>query len=573
MNIKALLLGTAACAVMAASAFAQSDAAATNAPKRHHHHMAVSTGSDRLDLLEKRVEQQAAEIDALKAQLGSGAPSQVSAAQFEALQNQVYETEAAVKVRNEPKDKKLHFHGVTVTFGGFAAAESVWRSNNEESDIGSSFSKIPFGGPGGGGNGNAAAIGHTGELRFSARQSRVSGLVEGDVDPSTHLAFYGEFDFLGAAASANSNESNSYTPRIRNLYGTVDLSDIGLHFLFGQSWSLATLNGSGISERTELSPPTIDAQYVPGFVWTRQPQLRVVENIDDQIWLGLSLENPQTTIAGTAPSGYTGLVTNNGNSFSAAGANGTADAEFNPGIQLSLNHVPDVIAKIAVEPGFFDGNVHLEVFGIYRDFYDRFGQMGALSTVANHDTTGGGGGIAGLIKVIPGFLDFQADAMIGSGIGRYGSGQLSDVTYNANGTLQPINEDMEMVGLTLHATHDWDIYAFGGHEHEDKTYFSGMINGTMQSIGYGNPSSNNTGCYNYNRTASCTGNLQDVNQLTVGTWDTVYGGDFGKLRVGLQYSYTENKAMTGIDTYIPAGLGAPHTHDNMVFTSFRYYPF
>ena len=303
MKLRAILMGAAGCALLTSPAFAQSTAAPAGSPppppmhKHHHHEAMAATGSDRLDLLEKRVEEQAEEIHDLKAQLNGGAATSsapVTSAQFEALQNQVYETTAAVKQASTPHDKKLHMKGVTVTFGGFAAAESVYRTHNEESDIGSSYSKIPFPGPNvsGGGNGNATSIGHMGEFRMSARQSRVSGLVEANPDANTYLSFYGEFDFLGAAASANSNESNSYTPRVRNLYGTIDWTDIGLEFLYGQSWSLATLDGKGISERTELAPPTIDAQYVPGFDWTRQPQLRLVKNFDDQVWLGVSVENP-----------------------------------------------------------------------------------------------------------------------------------------------------------------------------------------------------------------------------------------------------------------------------------------
>ncbi len=101
MNIRTIMLGTAACAMMAGTAFAQDQsvqtvgsAGATPAPK-HHHHTAPSTGSDRLELLERQVEQQQQEIQDLKAQMGGG--GQVSSAQFEALQNQVYETQATVK--------------------------------------------------------------------------------------------------------------------------------------------------------------------------------------------------------------------------------------------------------------------------------------------------------------------------------------------------------------------------------------------------------------------------------------------------------------------------------------------
>jgi hypothetical protein len=609
MSLKAFLMGAAACAVMSSAAYAQSTAPAGSPPSppppKHHHHMvaSASTGSDRLDLLEKRVEQQAAEIDALKAQVANGG-GQVSQPQFEQLQNQVYETQAAVKA-TAPHDKKLHFKGLTFTLGGFLAAETVWRSNSLESDIGSpGFAKIPFAGPGAGnvtavggtaastGVGNAVNIGHTSEFRFSARQSRVSGLAEADVSPTTHLSGYGEFDFLGAAASANSNESNSYTPRVRNLYGAVDWSDIGLHFLFGQSWSLATLDAHGMSERSELAPPTIEAQYVPGFVWTRQPQLRLTQELGDNFWLGVSVENPQTTLGGTLPTDCsvkagattqactadgTVVVSNTGNSFSGAGLNGTADAEFNPGIQLSLNHVPDVIGKVAWEP--FGGIVHIEGVGILRDFYDRTESIlpagvpctstyancyGAVqvSTASNQDKTAGGGGVAGLIKLWPGLFDLQFDSLFGSGIGRYGSAQLPDATYAADGSLKPLKEDMEMIGLTMHATPDLDFYVFGGREHDDSAWFK--YNGT--NGGYGNPNFTNTGCYSFNSTASCTGNVQTVEQITAGMWDKAYNGDYGSFRFGLQYSYTYDKAFTGVG-------GAPHTSDQMIFTSFRYYPF
>jgi hypothetical protein len=594
----AILCGAAVCTLFTGTAFAQEAAQSSDASKgRHRLHEAVITSSERLDLLERQVEQQAQqvkqqaeEIEALKAQLnqGSSGSSEVSPAQFEALQNQVYETQAAVKaasVSKEPKDKKIHVKGLTITLNGFAAAETVWRSANEESDIGSSYSKIPFPGPGpatsGNVNGNAVNIGHTGEFRMSARQSRISGLVEGDADPDTHLAFYGEFDFLGAAASANSNESNSYTPRIRALYGTVDWSDLGIKFLYGQNWSLVTLDGHGISERSELPPPSIDAQYVPGFDWTRQPQLRLVKNFGDELWVGVSVENPQTTVGGTAPSGLYDLSYNNGTGFTTGGSytttpNGTADAEFNPGISLSLNHVPDLVGKVAWEPAMFDGDVHLEVFGLYRDFYDRYGNASApmpASTVANHDVSGGGGGFGALVKIVPGLLDLQADGMFGSGIGRYGSGQLPDATFDANGNLKPISEDMEMAGLTLHATHALDIYVFGGREHEDAGYFQSPNAG-----GIGNPTVNDTGCQNFNlTTGSCAAgsNLQDVEQITVGAWDSAYDGEFGKFKIGLQYSYTYLKAFPGVinSAVSPSTLGSPHTNDNMVFTSFRYYPF
>ncbi len=102
MNLKTILMGAAACALLTGPAFAQASTAPAGTPpppmhKHHHHDAAMTTGSDRLDLLEKRVEEQAEEIHELKSQLngGAAAPSQVTSSQFEALQNQVYEQAAA----------------------------------------------------------------------------------------------------------------------------------------------------------------------------------------------------------------------------------------------------------------------------------------------------------------------------------------------------------------------------------------------------------------------------------------------------------------------------------------------
>src|SRR6201996_7764218 len=181
----------------------------------------------------------------------------------------------------------------SVTLGGFLAMETLFRTRNEGADIGSTFSGIPF---------PATPTGHTSELRFSARQSRLSILAQGNVDSDTHLAFYGEFDFMAGPGSANSNESNSYSPRIRNVYGTVDWDAEGIELLAGQNWSLLTLNSKGITPRNEVPPATIDAQYSVGFNWARQPQLRITKNWNHEFWMAVSVENPQTTFAANAAS-------------------------------------------------------------------------------------------------------------------------------------------------------------------------------------------------------------------------------------------------------------------------------
>src|SRR5208337_1433745 len=145
----------------------------------------------------------------------------------------------------------------------------------------------------------------------------MSLLVEADIDrptlitkgppakANTHIAGYIELDFLGAAQTANSNQSNSYTPRIRQVLTNVDWNDLGVHMLAGQSWSLTTMYSQGIKWDTYNLPPTIDAQYVPGFVWKRQPGIRLTKDLPYDFTLGFAAESPATTYTtGGAVAGF-----------------------------------------------------------------------------------------------------------------------------------------------------------------------------------------------------------------------------------------------------------------------------
>ncbi|HKD47062.1 MAG TPA: hypothetical protein VKB67_05210 [Rhizomicrobium sp.] len=448
----------------------------------------------------------------------------------------------------------------TVTLGGFLAMETLYRSRNEGSDIGSTFSGIPF---------PSTSTAHTSELRFSARQSRLSLLVQGNADSDTHLAFYGEFDFMAGPGSANSNESNSYSPRIRNVYGTVDWDAEGVEFLAGQNWSLLTLNSHGITPRNEVPPATIDAQYSVGFAWARQPQLRIVKNWDHQIWLALSVENPQTTFAGGpgGPAAIPGITVVN---------TITGASEFDKAVNtLSLNHVPDVIGKAAWEPMIGDSQpLHMELFGIYRSFYSRVlvaspNLLGLPAGNGNINVSGGGFGGSIAYSVLPKVLDLQISAMHGSGIGRYGSGQLPDVTFKANGELAPIQETMVLFGATWHTTPLLDLYTYLGQESEQPKYFNitntfVVPNATIHG-GLGNPAVVTTGCAIEG--GACSVNLQKESQVNGGFWWRIYQGRFGSFRFGAQYSYTKLKSFAGV-----GGVHAP-TDDSMFFTSIRYYPF
>ncbi len=433
-------------------------------------------------------------------------------------------------------EKSLCYKGLTFTPGGFLALETVTRSHNLSADVASPFGAIPF---------RQTRSGRLGEFRFSARQSRISGLVEGNPDPFTHIAGYGEFDFLGAAQTANSNESNSYNLRIRHLYTTVDRSDYGLHFLAGQTWSFATMFAKGLEPRKEEIPLTIDAQYVPGFVWARQPQVRLVKDISPILAVGVSAENPATTESGAVPSTFT---------YNQAATGGGL---FNSANSLSLNHAPDLIGKVAYDPTVDGHNVHVEAFGIGRDFYSRYNGQ-------NKDVIGGGGGGSVLVGAVPKMLDLQLSGAVGAGLGRYGTAQLPDITVSSTGQAKPLSEFMLLAGGTLHATPTLDFYGYAGIE-QDARSSQGSAAGV--NYGYGNSLNSNAGCDIEGSTATCTGNNRSVRQLTAGAWDTVYSGPFGQLRGGLQYSYTQRTAFSSLIG------GAPKASENTVLTSIRYYPF
>ncbi|MBA2936534.1 hypothetical protein HZF05_20830 [Sphingomonas sp. CGMCC 1.13654] len=502
---------------------------------------------------------------------------QTTQTQVQAVQQQVAATPPVTKdqvnsqiasaIDKEHHNDKFYFKGITIQPGGFLELSDIYRSRFQGDDIASSFN-VPFPGQ--------SHASHTSENRFSARQSRVSLLAQGAPNAHTKLAMYGEFDFQGGAQTSNSNQSNSYVPRIRNLYGTVDWDEgsYGLHVLAGQNWSLLTMQSKGITPRSEVTPPQIDAQYVPGFAWARQPGIRLVGDfMDHHLWLGVSAENPQTTFGGSGlPGTVVSVVSGQGSSQSTSNqvnpAGGFQQFYNGVGSSLSLNHTPDFIGKVAYEDKIAGHTVHIEGFGIYRTFSTH---LDGTSTNRDAHAFGYGGSIA--LNIVPKVLDVQLSGIGGRGIGRYGSAGLPDVTADAEGNLHPLKEFMLLAGGTLHATPQLDIYAFAGEEQERRQLYDG---GTK---GLGVLNADNSGCFVEAPTTAtafgCAGNTRRIRQLTAGAWDKIYNGSFGRAQIGFQWSYTQRQLFdgTGAGDDLPAYAGMPQTHNNMAFVTFRYYPF
>ncbi len=450
---------------------------------------------------------------------------------------------------------------VKVTIGGFIEAASIYRDKYNGSDVNSKWNLS-----GGGFPYPNSPNDHMSEFRESARQSRLSILAQGQDDYASLAAYY-EMDFLGGGSgtSGNSQESNSYNPRIRHLYLTYDTKESGWHFLAGQEWSLLTLDGAGIIPRKEVTPLTIDAQYVPGFTWTRNPQIRIVKDFGGTVWAGLSVESPQAIIATgglSAPSSKAsqyasfsnysyGLLNPNSAVYDIAGSTNNSNLPSS----LSLDTYPDIIGKVAVDPGFG----HYEAYGIARFFTDRTYINGSRS---NNTAVGSGVGGAMIVPVVPKLLDFQASGLFGQGIGRYGSAQLYDAVINPiTGKLNPISETEILVGLIAHATNRLDVYGYAGEERESG---QGVYAYGGTTAGFGAASFAASPLLTVEGSTASTSNLQvsGVEQATIGFWYNFYEGKFGRMRFGLSEAYTVLNV-----------FNLPDQHMNTVMASFRYYPF
>jgi hypothetical protein len=190
---KSLILGASLGALLNLSATGGAEAKATDEQSSKEMAKQIKALREQIDALQRKVDAQAAAEQASKDQ-AAAAQSQAAAAAASANAAKAAAASIPAQVQTavdaaKPKTDKIYYKGVTLTLGGFGAAETIYRSRNETADMASTFSGIPF---------NNSSVGHASELRFSARQSRITALAEGDPTQDVHLSFYGEMDFLGA---------------------------------------------------------------------------------------------------------------------------------------------------------------------------------------------------------------------------------------------------------------------------------------------------------------------------------------------------------------------------------------
>jgi hypothetical protein len=224
------------------------------------------------------------------------------------------------------------FGGVKFTLWGWLEVATIFRNHNQVNDMLTVFNAIPY---------PNSPLYNEHEFHGSARQSQFSLLAEGNIDPTQKLTAYLQFDFLAIGLESNYLVTNDWPFRLRHAYITYDNDNWGFHLLAGQEWSMMMPNEVGIVPRKELIPLTINANYLVGYQFTDNWQVRLVKDFDKKVWLGLSIENPATNLAPGIPDTVNGLAVNVTN---------TGTGGFLNDVPVTPSVAPDLIEKIAWDP-------------------------------------------------------------------------------------------------------------------------------------------------------------------------------------------------------------------------------
>jgi hypothetical protein len=555
----------------------------------------------------KKAEQAAAEAQSAAEKANSNAVMEQktvteNAAAVSTLQSSVTDlkesqtkvTEETVKLKKEVTSPDgLHYKGIKITPGGYMQLATIYRQRNTNSDTADNYGQYPYA--------NSADY-YMSEFRATGRATRLSLKADGTKNNMKFMG-YVEIDFLGASGG-NETQTNSFSPRLRLAFANVDLPG-GWSIAGGQNWSMLQLTRKGIAPLTEWVPSVIDNSYTPGFSYARQGGFRVVKQITPKLWAGFSVENPDTVATSACSSSFTcgytyGQIQGYANSTSTTSPNsgylnatsGSGSVTGNP----SVNPIPDLVAKVAFEPGWG----HYEIKAIGRRFRDRvypnYFNGSAISATPtngasyadakNYSSDGGGIGFSAILPLVQKKLDFDFQGLAGAGIGRYGATSGPDVTYNADGKMIPVRGMQMVAGLEIHPTPRFDLNLYGGGDYYQRVSyfipkgsdFFGWTTTANAEVGYGYQFANDSGC-STEGSSTCAGNAKEVLALQPQFWYRIYKGKEGAVQFGASYAYVWKEAWAGRGangsavTALPdvTGLISPKAINQIVMTSFRYY--
>jgi len=422
----------------------------------------------------------------------------------------------------------LRVGNVCIIPNGFVDLTAVWRDKNTASGLGDNFASVPY---------NNVTAGKLSEFRLSSQFSRLGFRADSDWK-DTHFIFFNEFDFLGNSGTNNLGvTAGAFVPRLRLFW--VDARKGRWEVLGGQSWSLLTPNRSGLSPLPSdlFYTQSTDTSYVVGLAWTRQAGIRVVYHAGRTITAGVALENPDQYIGGSGGLSATAVTLPAATALSGIGG---TQADNSTNVLNTPNLLPDIIAKIAFDPG---RRFHFEAGGIARTFKIQNSATNTAST-----KPGSGLLVGGNLEIVKNVhlisTNFWSD-----GGGRYLFGQAPDFIVRANGSISPIHAGGTVDGLEARMR-SWLLYGYYGGAYIGRDTALDA-NGTTK-IGYGYANSSNT-------------NNRAIQEITVGLNHTLWiDPRYGAINVMGQYEWLTRDPWSVL-------TGAPKaTHDNTVYMDFRY---
>ena len=436
---------------------------------------------------------------------------------------------------DNPSPTFIRLGGTCIVPIGFMDLTGLWRDKNAGSSIGTNFGSIPY---------NNTTNAKNSEFRFSPQNSRIGFRVDGDW-LGTHFIGYNEFDFLGTSGATNIGVTNgAFVPRLRLFW--LDVRKGKVEFLAGQSWSMLTPNRNGISPLPGdlFYSQVMDVNYMAGLTWTRQPGVRVLLHPSDKVTFGVSFENPDQYMGGSAgggaailPAALTGLAATQ---LDNGGTIGTANT-----VLTTPTVAPDIIAKIAIDP---TSRFHFEVAGITSQFKIWNPNTGAALGADQHFSATGAGIQAGLNVEVVKHLRLISTNFWTDGDGRYLFGQAPDVIVRSNGSLSPVHAGGTVDGFeaTLKKTL---LFAYYGGILIDRDV---AIDTTGKPVGYG-------------YAGSANGQNRTIQEATFGFNQTVWKNPrYGAISLIGQYEYATRNPWV-------IAVGAPRaTHDNTIYFDVRY---
>ena len=441
---------------------------------------------------------------------------------------------AALAPQNEPQSAELpsplqfQLGSASFTPVGFMDLTGSFRSTNAGTGIGTNFGSIPF---------SDTSAGKLSEIRLSTQNSRVGLRVDATAAGANVLGYL-EADFLGVVPANAAVSSNSDTLRLRQYW--VDVRKGRWEVLGGQSWSMLTPNRKGLSPLPSdlFSTQNIDVNYQAGLVWQRTSNIRMIYHPTDKLAAGLSLENPEQYIGGSAGGGLVVLPTafQSNNYFNQLNNGNTSLAV--PGFH------PDIIAKIAYDTKTSWGtDFHLEAAGVARTF-----RLYNPLNNTHYSTTGGGGSVNLNFDLVKNFR-FLTNNYWSDGGGREIFGQAPDLIVRGDGSASAIHSGSTVTGFEATAGNSQVAFYYGGIYVQRNT---AVDPATGRLVGYGYPS-------------SPSGQNRTIQELTF-DWNHTYWKDakFGALNLMFQYSYLFRKPWS-------VAAGQPQdAHFHMVMLNLRY---